>query len=159
MSQNAKLLPAPAAERTANATAQAVIFTAFSFLLRKYTADKTKSIPEKIRKVTDVPTAGIVTKVGRKVPIMLPTVLKAPSVPTVLPLSSRLSTVYLARLGVTVPSRKSGKTKIIIHAAKAAIIRKLLFTATISSADIPTIIYFPANGIAAIHKAAISILI
>ena len=79
--------------------------------------------------------------------------------PTVLPLSSRLSTVYLARLGVTVPSRKSGKTKIIIHAAKAAIIRKLLFTATISSADIPTIIYFPANGIAAIHKAAISILI
>ena len=34
----------------------------------------------------EVPTAGIVTKVGTKVPMMLPTVLNAPKVPTVCPL-------------------------------------------------------------------------
>ncbi len=45
----------------------------------------------------DVPTAGIVTKVGTNVPIMLPIVLNAPNVPTVFPLSSRLSTEYFAR--------------------------------------------------------------
>ena len=65
-------------------------------------------IPAKIKKVTAVPTAGMETKVGTKVPIMLPIVLKAPRVPTVLPLSSRLSTVYLTSDGVTVPRRKRG---------------------------------------------------
>ena len=65
-------------------------------------------MPPKIRKVTAVPTVGIVTKVGRKVPRMLPIVLQAPSRPTVRPLSSRLSTVALTRQGVTVPSRNRG---------------------------------------------------
>ena len=46
--------------------------------------------------------------VGTKVPIMEPMVFAAPRVPTVLPLSSRESTVYLTSDGVTVPSRKRG---------------------------------------------------
>ena len=39
---------------------------------------------------------------------MLPTVLNAPRVPIILPLSSRESVVYFARLGVTVPSKNKG---------------------------------------------------
>ena len=65
----------------------------------------------------------MVTKVGTKVPMMLPMVFAAPSVPTIRALSSRFSMVYLASDGVTVPSRKSGKTKITMQAAKAAQIR------------------------------------
>ena len=111
-----------------------------------------------MRNVIEVPTAGIVTKVGTNVPIMLPIVLNAPSVPTVFPLSSRLSTEYFTRDGVTVPSKNSGNTKITIHATNAAIMRKLLLTVKISSADIPRIMYFPTTGISAIQIAAISIL-
>ena len=116
-----------------------------------------RRIAAKIRNVTDVPTAGIETKVGTKVPIMLPIVLNAPRVPTILPLSERLCTVYFARDGVTVPRRKSGNTKITIHAAKAAQIRKFVFTAKMSSAEMPIIIYFPTAGISAIHTPAIRI--
>lgn len=65
-------------------------------------------MPEKSRKVTEVPTAGMVTKVGRKVPRMLPTVLNASMLPTIRPLSSRESVVYFTREGVTVPSRNRG---------------------------------------------------
>ena len=61
-----------------------------------------------MRKVTAVPTAGIEMNVGTKVPIMEPMVFAAPRVPTVLPLSSRESTVYFTSEGVTVPSRKRG---------------------------------------------------
>lgn len=110
-----------------------------------------------MRNVMDVPTAGIVTKVGTNVPIMLPIVLNAPNVPTVFPLSSRLSTEYFARDGVTVPSKNSGNTKITIHATKAAIIRKLLLTVKINNAEIPSTIYFPTTGISAIQIAAIRI--
>ena len=106
----------------------------------------------------DVPTAGIVTKVGTKVPMMLPTVLKAPKVPTVRPLSSRLSTEYFTREGVTVPSKNKGNTKITIQAANAAMIRKLLLTVKIKRAEIPRMIYFPTTGISAIQIAAIKIL-
>ena len=120
--------------------------------------DNASKIPAKIRNVTDVPTAGIVTKVGIKVPMMLPMVLNAPQVPTVFPLSSKLSTEYFTRDGVTVPNRNSGNTKITMQAAKAAIIRKLLFTAKIKRADIPMIIYFPTTGINAIQIAAMIIL-
>ena len=90
----------------------------------KYTSPRARRIPEKIRKVTAVPTEGMVTKVGRKVPMILPTVLKAPRFPTTLPPSSRLSTVYFTREGVTVPSRNRGNTKTIIQERKAAMIRK-----------------------------------
>ena len=90
-------------------------------------------------------------------PIMLPMVLKAFSVPTILPLSSRLSTVYFASDGVTVPSRNSGKTKITIQAAKAAQIRKFVFTVKIRSAEMPRTMYFPTTGIAAIQTPAIKI--
>ena len=41
-------------------------------------------MPENIRKVAEVPTAGIVIKVGTKVPIILPIVFEAFSIPTVL---------------------------------------------------------------------------
>ncbi len=80
-------------------------------------------MPANIKNVIDVPTAGIETNVGTKVPIMLPIVLNAPSVPMVLPLSSRLPTAYFARDGVTVPSKNNGNTNIIIQLANAAIIR------------------------------------
>ena len=116
--------------------------------------DNASKIPAKIRKVIDVPTAGIVTNVGTKVPIMLPIVLNAPSVPTVFPLSSRLLTEYLTSDGVTVPSKNNGNTKITIQATNAARIRKLLFTEKIRTAEMPTMIYFPTTGINAIHKAA-----
>ena len=158
VSQKAKLPEEPKPQQSKNKTTAAPLFTFPRFLLIKYRIHNTKRIPEKIRKVTEVPTAGMVTKVGTNVPIMLPMVLKAPSVPTVLPLSSRLSTEYFASDGVTVPSRNNGNTKIIIQAAKAAQIRKLLFTAKISRADIPRIIYFPTTGMAAIQIAAIRIL-
>ena len=115
-------------------------------------------MPAKIRNVIEVPTAGIVTKVGRNVPRMLPIVLNAFSMPTVLPLSERLSTVYFTRDGVTVPSRNSGNTKITIQAENAAQIKNLLLTVKISSAEIPSIIYFPTTGMAAIHSAARIIL-
>ena len=105
-----------------------------------------------------MPTEGIVTKVGTKVPIMLPTVLNAPRVPTVLPLSSRLPTENFAREGVTVPSKNKGNTKMAIQAANAAIIRKFVFTEKMTTAAIPKIMYFPSTGIAAIQSAAIRIL-
>ena len=65
-------------------------------------------MPAKIRNVTAVPTAGIDMKVGTNVPIIEPIVLNAPRVPTVLPLSSRESTVYFTSDGVTVPRRNRG---------------------------------------------------
>ena len=126
--------------------------------LMKYITARMMRIAAKIRKVTEVPTAGIVTNVGMKVPMMLPIVLKAPSVPTVRPLSSRSSTVYLASEGVTVPKRKSGKTKTTMQAANAAIVRKLLFTAKIKAPEIRSITYFPRTGISAIQTAATRIL-
>ena len=105
-----------------------------------------------------VPTAGIVTKVGKKVPIILPIVLKAPRFPTTFPLSSRLSTVYFAREGVTVPNKNRGNTKTTIQAAKAAQIKYQLLTEKITTAEINKIKYFPTTGIAAIQIAAIMIL-
>ena len=124
----------------------------------KYTMDKVRRMPANIKKVIDEPTAGMVTKVGTKVPIILPIVLKAPSVPDIFPLSSRLLTVYLINEGVTVPSKKRGNTNIIMHVTNAAHIRKLLFKENISKADIPIIIYFPKTGVIAIQTAAIIIL-
>ena len=97
-------------------------------------------------------------KVGTNVPMILPMVLNAHSVPTILPLSSRLSTEYFASDGVTVPNRKSGNTKMTMHAAKAAHIRKFVLTVTISSAEIPRMIYLPTTGIAAIQIDAIRFL-
>ena len=124
----------------------------------KYTTDKASKIPAKIRNVMEVPTAGMEIKVGTNVPIMLPIVLNAPNVPTVCPLSSRLSTEYFTRDGVTVPSKNNGNTKITIHATNAATIRKLLLTVKMSSAEIPSTMYFPTTGISAIQIAAIMIL-
>ena len=92
----------------------------------------TASIAAKIRKVRAVPTAGIVTKVGRKVPMMLPIVLSASSSPRVLPLSSRLSVVYFMSEGVTVPSSMSGKTKSTRQEPIEAQTRKLDFTKSAS---------------------------
>ena len=90
--------------------------------------------------------------------MILPTVFDAPKVPMIFPLSSRESVVYFARLGVTVPSKNSGNTNTTIHAAKAAITRKLLLTVKIISAEIPIIMYLPTTGIRPIQIAAISIL-
>ena len=82
-------------------------------------------MPPKIRNVIDVPTAGMLMKVGTKVPMMEPMVFEALSFPTVRPLSSRLSMVYLTRDGVTVPRRNKGNTKITMQVMKAAITRRL----------------------------------
>ena len=89
---------------------------------------------------------------------MLPIVFAALSIPTVLPLLSRLSTVYFTSDGVTVPKRKSGNTKITIHAINAAHIRKFVLTVSTSTAETPIITSLPRKGIAAIHTAAIKIL-
>lgn len=45
----------------------------------KKAREMTARIAAKMRKVRAVPTAGMVTKVGRKVPMMLPMVLRASS--------------------------------------------------------------------------------
>ncbi len=96
--------------------------------------------------------------VGTNVPIILPIVLKALSVPTVFPLSSRLSTVYFTSDGVTVPSKNNGNTNTTMQVIKAAHIRKLVSTATTSNAEIPSTANLPMKGMAAIHTAAMSIL-
>ena len=111
-------------------------------------------MPEKSRNVTAVPTAGMVTKVGRNVPKMLPMVLNAPRVPTVLPLSSRLSTLYLTSEGVTVPSRNRGNTKRTMQVQKAATIRKFVLMVRTKRPEMPKMIYFPTTGMAAIQTAA-----
>ena len=121
--------------------------------------ESNNKIPANIKNVIDVPTAGILIKVGTKVPIILPIVFAAFSFPTTLPLPSKLSMENLTREGVTVPRRNRGKTNTIIQVTKPAIIRKLLSTLNINSADIKTIIYFPTTGIAPIHIAAIIILL
>lgn len=112
------------------------------------------STPAKIRNVAAVPTAGMVRNVGTKVPMMLPMVFSAFSCPTVLPVSSRLSTVNLVRDGVTVPSSTQGKAKITRQAASAAQTRKFFVTNVASRKDIPAIIHRPAKGINAIQIAA-----
>ena len=73
--------------------------------------------------VAEVPTKGIVTNVGRNVPIMLPTVLQASIIPVVLPFSSRLPTANLTRFGVTIPKTSSGNTKTSIQLTNAAVTR------------------------------------
>ena len=60
--------------------------------------------------------------------ILSPMVFEAFNIPTVFPLSSKLSTVYFTKDGVTVPSKNSGKTKIAIQARNPARIKKLLLT-------------------------------
>ena len=101
-----------------------------------------------------VPTAGIVTKVGIKVPIILPIVFNAPSSPTVFPLSFKLSTENLTRDGVTVPSKINGNTNTTKHVTNDAQIKKFLVTNVASKREIPMIKYLPANGIAAVQIAA-----
>ena len=73
------------------------------------------------------------TKVGRKVPMMLPMVLRASSSPRVLPLSSRLSVVYFISEGVTVPSSISGNTNSTRQEPIEAQTRKLEFKKSASS--------------------------
>ena len=97
----------------------------------------TARIAAKMRKVRAVPTAGMVTKVGRKVPMMLPMVPRASSSPTVRPLSSRLSVAYFISEGVTVPSSMSGTTKRAKQLPSEAQTRKLLFTNSASSPETP----------------------
>ena len=154
-SQKAKPIVVLVIQKAMNSTVQTITLTVHLLQEIKYTIPSSRSTPEKIRNVTAVPTAGMVIKVGAKVPIMLPMVLKAPRVPTVLPLSSKLSVVYFTSEGVTVPSRNNGYTKIIIQARNAAHIRKFVLTVTISRADTPRITSFPIKGIAAIHTADI----
>ena len=123
----------------------------------KYTMPIAASTPAKIRNVAAVPTAGMVMKVGTKVPMMLPMVFRAFSLPTVLPVSSRLSTVNLVSDGVTVPSSTQGKAKITRHAASAAQTRKFFVTNMASSRLTPAISHRPTKGIRTIQMAAIRI--
>ena len=90
LSQKAKLELCPRTHERTNISTPAIIFARFlSFFLIapaliKYAIERAISIPAKIRNVMAVPTAGIVTNVGKNVPIILPTVLNAPRVPIVL---------------------------------------------------------------------------
>ena len=76
-----------------------------------------------ITNVAAVPTKGMVTKVGKNVPIMLPMVLHASIMPVVFPFSSRLCTAYLTRFGVTIPKTISGNTNTSMQLTNAAITR------------------------------------
>ena len=152
--QKAKLFPCPKTQQRIKITIATGTFFTKTLLLAKYTMDSARRIPAKIRNVMDVPTAGILINVGTKVPMMLPMVFDALRFPTIFPLSSRLSTVYFTRDGVTVPSKNSGNTKMIMHAAKAAITRKLVLMVKTRSPEIPSMIYFPSTGIRAIQTAA-----
>ena len=86
--------------------------------------------------------------------MMLPMVFKASMVPTALPLSSRLSTVYFTREGVTVPKISSGHTNSTRQAAKAAQTRKFFVTNRASTTVMPAMTYLPSRGMQAIHTAA-----
>lgn len=77
----------------------------------------------RLRKLTNVPTAGMVTKVGRNAPRIEPIVLQAESWPTTEALSSSEVVANLLRPAVTVPSRNSGGTKIMAQEINAAMIR------------------------------------
>ena len=112
--------------------------------------------PENTRNVTNVPTAGMVTKVGRNVPRIEPTVLQADSRPTTDALSSSESVANLLSAGVTVPSRNSGGTKMTIQQTNAAIVRKFVDTVTMSAPETSITMYLPTSGISAIHTAATS---
>lgn len=86
--------------------------------------------------------------------MMLPMVFSALSRPTVLPVSSRSSTVNLVSDGVTVPSSTQGNAKMTRHAASAAHTRKFFVTNVASRNEMPAIIHRPAKGISAIQTAA-----
>ena len=111
---------------------------------------------ENIINVAAVPTAGMVTKVGKNVPMILPIVFKAPNFPTITPLFSRSSMVYFTRDGVTVPSSIRGNTKITRQQIREAQTRKFFSTTMATAREIPAITYLPAKGIAAIQTAAIN---
>ena len=63
-----------------------------------------------ITNVAAVPMNGIVTNVGKNVPMIEPIVLKASILPTTFPLVSRFLVANLIIFGVTIPSIISGKT-------------------------------------------------
>ena len=90
---------------------------------------------------------------------MEPMVLQAPSFPATEPLSPISDMVYLMRDGVTVPSRKRGKTNMIMQAAKEDHIRSPVETVTIIRPVMASMMYLPRTGMKAIHMAAISILV
>ena len=110
-----------------------------------------------ITKVIEVPTYGIVTKVGKNVPIMLPTVLQASMIPQVLPFSSRLVTAYFTRFGVTIPKTISGNTNTSMQLTNAATTRYPVLTNSASTKAVPAIINFPTSGISIVHVAAANI--
>ena len=85
-------------------------------------------------------------------------VLQAPSLPTIWALLSRESVVYFTRDGVTVPSRNKGKTNMIMQERNAAQVRNPVLIVIARAPAMATIRYFPAKGMAAIHRAAMSIL-
>ena len=108
-----------------------------------------------MRNVTEVPTAGILIKVGTNVPMMLPMVLQAPSIPTMEPVESREFTAYFTRDGVTVPRRNKGNTKSTRQVRNYAQMRRWISMATISIPAMAMMIYFPTSGMRAIQMAAI----
>ena len=109
----------------------------------------------KIMKVHAVPTAGMVMKVGVKVPIIEPIVFRALSSPTIFPFSSRLLTAYLTSAGETLPRSIRGKTKRRIQERRDAHIRKLEPASRASARETTAITYLPTKGIAAVHTATI----
>ena len=131
-----------------------------NFLLAiKYILLSNPKIPANIKNVAAVPTAGIVTKVGKKVPMILPIVLSAPSRPTVDALLSKSWVVYLTKHGVTVPNSISGNIKITTHDINDAQTRKFLVIIMAIPNDIPVMIYLPKKGINATEHYCTSISI
>ena len=107
-------------------------------------------------KVTAVPQSGMVTKVGMKVPMMLPMVCSASSSPTIRPLFSRLRTAYLISDGVIIPRMRHGPTNRRRQEASDAQIRKFDLIKRANRKLIPAITYFETKGITPIQIASIS---
>ena len=146
-------LPAPKMVKTIIKRRDTMILTRCFFSEIKYATAMASKMPAKIKKVQEVPTVGIVIKVGAKVPMMEPIVLRAFSSPTIFPLSSKLAIEYLTREGETVPSSISGKTNRAIQEKRDAHMRKFDPTKPASKREIPAMTYLPSSGMAATQMA------
>ena len=109
----------------------------------------------KMIKVHAVPTRGMVIKVGVKVPMIEPIVLRAFSSPTVRPLSSRLLTAYFTSAGETLPRSIRGKTNSRRQERRDAQMRKFCPTRRARRSDTAAITYLPRKGMAAVQVATI----
>ena len=115
-------------------------------------------INEKSKKLLLVPILGIVTKVGKKVPIMLPMVFAAYILPAVFPAFSKSVTPFLTKYGDTIPRPINGTEKRTRQDIAVPVTSKSLGKNNARRPMIAVITYLPIKGITATHKAAAQII-